>query len=64
MPRAWGEMMSCYFAISLAEVICCICAFLPTESWHHIKAFITGDMLIANFQKNHRVAVNVSFVYK
>lgn len=26
-------------------------AVVPAESWHHVKAFITGDMLIANLQK-------------
>lgn len=39
-------------------------AVVPAESWHHMKAFITGDMLIANLHKNHRLAVNVPFVYK
>lgn len=39
-------------------------AVVPAESWHHVKAFITGDMLIANLHKNHELAVNVPFVYK
>lgn len=39
----------------------CISAY---RSWHHIKALIIGDMLIANFQKNYRATINVSFVYK
>lgn len=39
-------------------------AVVPAESWHHVKAFISGDMLITNLQKNHGLAVNVPFVYK
>lgn len=39
----------------------CISAY---RSWHHIKALTIGDMLIANFQKNYRATINVSFVYK
>lgn len=37
---------------------------MPAESWHHVKVFITGDMLIATLQNNHGLAVNVPFVYK
>lgn len=49
----------------LAELLCCICACLPTENWHCMKAFINGDMLTANFhKKNYRAAISVTFVYK
>lgn len=39
-------------------------AIVPAESWHHVKAFTIGDMLIANLEKNHGLAVRVPFVYK